>query len=309
MRGVFPFRAPCLTQLHTIGTKSAHTRGIWLRTVGSIPIRRNPMRRPVLRSLAGGAAGIAVGVIGGMGLTSVSAAGPTVAASPPFVDATHVPPVLTVRGEPVRLRFGLVCTPRDDGLPCDGSGTVFLRAGQVGPFRPFALQRGDESKDGRYCLDVPHDIAESQDGFSYYAVLHDDATGTSVAVPSGGADAPQVSLPLHDAVAVSLGAHAFGTVREPDARAAQAGWGAGEGDVGLEGSPGLGYTGPSSFDVEPDGTVDLLDSVNERVVRWLHGRPEQVPIATSEADLADFAAEPNGNFDVLEMHDTLRRYR
>src|SRR4051794_4692415 len=242
MRGVFPFPAPCLTQLHTTGTKRAHTRGIWLRTVGSIPIRRNPMRRPVLRSLAGGAAGIAVGVIGGMGLTSVSAAGPAVAAGPLLVDATHVPPVLTVRGERVRLRFGLVCTPRDDGLPCNGSGTVFLRAGQVGPFRPFALQRGDESKDGRYYLDVPHDIAESEAGFSYYAVLRDEDAGTSVSVPSGGADAPQVSLPLRDPLGVSLGAHAFGAMREPDARAADAAWGSGRGDVGLEGSPDLGYT-------------------------------------------------------------------
>src|SRR3954470_24591703 len=98
MRGVFPFPAPCLTQLHTTGTKRAHTRGIWLRTVGSIPIRRNPMRRPVLRSRPGGPAGIPVAVIEGMGLASVAGAGPTVAATPPFVDATHVPPVLTVRG-------------------------------------------------------------------------------------------------------------------------------------------------------------------------------------------------------------------
>jgi len=268
------------------------------------------MRRPVLRSLVGGAAGIAVGVLGGMGLTSVSAAGPTSEeASPPLVDATHVPPVLTLRGEPVRLRFGLVCTPRDDGLPCEGSGTVFLRRGQDGPFRPFALQLGEESKDGRYYLDVPAYIAESQAGFSYYAVLKDDETGASVSVPSGGADAPQASVPLRDPVAVPLGAHAFGAVREPDARAADAAWGSGGGDVGLEGSPDLGYTGPSSFDVEPDGTVDLLDSVNERVVRWLHGRHEQVMLGAGSAELADFAAEPHGNFDVLDLHDTLRRYR
>jgi hypothetical protein len=49
--------------------------------------------------------------------------------------------------------------------------------------------------------------------------------------------------------------------------------------------------------------------VNERVVRWLRGRHEQVALADGETELADFAAEPNGNFDVLDMHDTLRRYR
>jgi hypothetical protein len=140
-------------------------------------------------------------------------------------------------------------------------------------------------------------------------VLRDDATGTTVSVPSGGSEAPQVSVPLHDPVAVSLGPHPFGVVREPDARAIEAAWGSGAGDVGLAGSPDLGYAGPSSFDVEPDGTVDLLDSVNERVVRWTHGRHKQVALGTSGAELADFATEPNGNFDVLDMHDTLRRYR
>src|SRR5689334_3309665 len=154
------------------------------------------MRRPRFRSLAGGAAGIAAGVIGGVVLTSVSTAGPTPGlAPPPVIDATHVPPILTLRGERTRLRYGLVCAPREDGLPCDGSGTVFLRAGQTGPFVPYPLQRGDESKEGRYFLDVPANVAGSPDGFSYYAVLRDDATGATASIPSGGPEAPQVSRP------------------------------------------------------------------------------------------------------------------
>jgi hypothetical protein len=150
-------------------------------------------------------------------LTSVSAAGPTpVAEAPALIDVTHVPPVLTVPGEPTRLRFGLVCTPRPEGLPCDGSGTVYLRSGQAGPFRPYPLQRGEESKDGRYYLDVPPALDDSRDGFSYYAVLRDDATGATVSTPSGGEAAPQVSFPLQDAATIVLGRHAFGAVREPD---------------------------------------------------------------------------------------------
>jgi hypothetical protein len=267
------------------------------------------MRRPRFRSLAGGAAGIAAGVIGGVVLTSVSAAGRTPAAdSPALIDANHVPPVLTLPGEPIRLRFGLVCTPRADGSPCDGSGTVYLRTGQSGPFRPFALQRGDESKDGRYSIYVPQTFSASVDGFSYYAVLRDQATGATVSVPSGGEAAPQVSLPLRDAATIALGDHTFGTVREPDAVAAEADWGSGPGEAGLAGSRALGYSGPSSFDVEPDGTVDLLDSINGRVLRWSHGRRVEVPI-TGALELADFAAEPDGSFDVLDEHDTLRSYR
>jgi hypothetical protein len=267
------------------------------------------MRRPRFRSLAGGAAGIAVGVIGGVVLTSASTAGPTPAASaPPIIDATHVPPVLTVRGEPVRLRFGLVCAPRENGLPCDGSGTVYLRAGQAGPFQPYPLRRGEESKDGRYFLDVPATFAGPPDGFSYYAVFRDDATGATVSIPSGGPDAPQVSRPLVDPVAIDLAGHVFGDTRSPDARAAEAHWGSGGGDVGLTGSRELGFTGPSSFDVEPDGTVDVLDSVNGRIQRWSHGRRAAVPLGRP-AELADVAAEPDGSFDVLDANNTLRRHR
>jgi hypothetical protein len=242
-------------------------------------------------------------------LTSVSTAGPTPAeAGPPLIDATHVPPVLTVRGEPIRLRYGLVCAPREDGLPCDGSGTVYVRAGRTGPFHPYPLHRGDESKDGRYFLDVPADVAESPDGFSYYAVLRDDATGATVSIPPGGAEAPQLSRPLLNAVTLDLGRHAFGETRAPSARAAAGHWGSGADEVGLAGSRDLGFTGPSSFDVEADGTVDLLDSVNGRIQRWGHGRHETVPIDRAP-ELADIAAEPDGSFDVLDGHDMLRRYR
>jgi hypothetical protein len=267
------------------------------------------MGRPRFRSLAGGAAGIAAGVIGGVVLTSVSTAGPApAAASPPLIDATHIPPVLTVRGEPIRLRYGLVCAPHEDGLPCDGSGTVYVRVGQTGPFRPYPLHRGDESKDGRYFLDVPTELADAPDGFSYYAVFRDGATGATVSIPPGGAEAPQPSRPLSNAVTLDLGTHVFGETRPPSTHAVEAHWGSGADDVGLAGSRDLGFTGPSSFDVEADGTVDLLDSVNGRIQRWRHGRHETVPIERT-AELADIAAEPDGGFDVLDGHDMLRRYR
>jgi hypothetical protein len=242
-------------------------------------------------------------------LTSVSSAGSTPAgAAPPIIDAAHVPPALTLRGEPIRLRYGLVCTPREDGLACDGSGTVYLRAGRAGPFRAYPLHRGDESKDGRYFLDVPAPLAGSPDGFSYYAVLRDDATGATVTVPSGGADAPQVSRPLAAPVSIDLGTHSFGDPRPPDGLAVSANWGSAAEDVGLAGSRDLGFTGPSSFDVEPNGAVDVLDSVNGRIQRWNHGRHEAISIGRP-AVLADFAAEPDGSFDVLDARGTLHRYR
>ena len=119
------------------------------------------MRRPGIRSLAGGAAGIVAGVIGGIALTSTSAATgpmPTV----PGLDAVHIPPVLTRPGEPVILRYAIVCAPRDDGEPCDGSGSVYVRPGQSGPFRRLTLMRDADSGRGRYFVDLPSEIASSR---------------------------------------------------------------------------------------------------------------------------------------------------
>jgi hypothetical protein len=168
------------------------------------------------------------------------------------------------------------------------------------------LERGEESKDGRYYADVPPELAS--DRFSYYAVLRDASTGAAVTVPSGGAAAPQVSTALRAPATVDLGRHPFGRVRTPDARVVEAAWGSAPGDVGLAGSRELGYSGPSAFDVEADGTIDVLDSVNGRVVRSQNRRVQLVPL-DRQAELADFATEPDGSFDVLESNGTLRRYR
>jgi hypothetical protein len=222
------------------------------------------------------------------------------------IDAAHVPPLLRLPGEPVRLRYAIVCAPRADGLPCDGSGTVHIRAGDAGPFRALPLARGEESKDGRYFADVPPELATGP--FSYYAVLRDASTGTAVTVPSGGAAAPQVSLALRDPLVVDLGRHVFGRIRTPDARVVEAAWGSAPNEVGLAGSREAGYSGPSSFDVEGDGTVDVLDSVNGRVMRSQNRRVQLVPL-DRQSELADFAAEPDGSFDLLESNGALRRYR
>jgi hypothetical protein len=264
------------------------------------------MRRPSIRSLAGGAAGIAAGVIGGIGLTSLSAASPPALGSHIGVESSHLPPVLTLPGEPVRLRYAIVCRPRDDGEPCAGSGEVYVRAGQSGSFQRLALSRGDDSQDGRYFVDLPPSIAGSERGFSYYAELRDDSTGEIVTVPSGGAAAPQRSLPLRQTAQIDLGVHPFGQTRKPDARPVHAPWGSGVGQAGLAGSRELGFVGPSAFDVGTAGQVTLLDQVNRRVERWRRGRAEATAIAVS-GGLADFAAEPDGTLDVLEPPDHLTR--
>jgi hypothetical protein len=257
------------------------------------------MCRPRIRSLVGGAAGIAAGLIGGIALTGVSAANPPSASPPAAIDAAHLPPLLTLPGEPVRLRYAIVCAPREDGQPCQGSGEVNVRAGQSGPFERLPLRRGDGSIEGRYFVDLPLEIAASPEGFSYYAVLRDDATGASTTVPSGGPAAPQRSFPLRKVVEVDLGTHSFGHVRAPEVRVVEARWGRAVGELGLSGSRELGFVGPSAFDVTADGAVTVLDQVNGRVQRWLRGRATVTPVAVS-GGLADLAVEPDGTIDVLE---------
>jgi hypothetical protein len=257
------------------------------------------MRRLTIRSLAGGAAGIAAGVVGGIALTSVSAGSVAPPLAPEVVDAAHVPPVLTLEGEPITLRYAIVCAPRGDGKPCDGSGDVYVRRGQAGPFRRLALERGEDAKEGRYFAELPREISSSRDGFSYYAVLRDQSNGASITLPAGGVAAPQRSYPLRDPVELDLGTHSFGRVRLRDERVVEAGWGSRVGEVGLSGSRGLGFVGPSAFDVAANGEVTVLDQVNARVERWSQGRAAETRVGVS-GGLADLAVEPDGTIDVLE---------
>jgi hypothetical protein len=257
------------------------------------------MGRPTMRSLAGGAAGIAAGIVAGMVLSSVSAGGSATPSGRRPLEGAHLPPLLRLPGEQVTLRYAIVCPPRDDGRPCDGSGEVYVRPGRAGAFQWLPLRRGEDSVDGRYFVEVPPQIASSPEGFSYYAVLRDETGGDSLTVPSGGAAAPQQSVRLARPVEVTLGAHEFGRTRLPDVRVVAARWGSDLAEVGLAGTRELGFTGPSAFDVDVRGSVTLLDQVNGRLERWDGARVTMTAVDVS-GGLADLAVEPDGTVNVLE---------
>jgi hypothetical protein len=266
--------------------------------------------RPRLRLLGWYASGLALGAAAGLGAVAVAgavASGRTQSHEgdpATIIDVGHLPPLLRLPSEQVTLRFNVFCpAPGDDpfsGEPCDAGGEVFVRAGNAGPFRKLPLRRTDDLAHGRYAAEVPDDVTASPAGFSYYAVLRNEATGASVTVPSGGAASPQLSLPLDGAIDVGLGAHAFGSVRQPDARVVRAAWGAGAGEVGLEHGPSFGPIGPSAFDVAPNGDVTVLDQLNRRVQRWRAGRASTVIPVDVTGGIADMAVEADGSIDVLE---------
>ncbi len=120
-------------------------------------------------------------------------------------------------------------------------------------------------------------------------------------LPAGGASAPQQSLPLGRAIAVTLGGHQFGHERDANERVAEAPWGTGKGEVGLEQGKNLTPIGGSSFDVEEDGAVVVLDEANQRLLRWHGGgtTPDAVPLAIN-GTLADMSIGNDGTVYVLE---------
>ncbi len=269
-----------------------------------------PSRRKRLRAALAGAAGLAVGLtLGGSLLlgTARRAAGdanPLPSLDPArLIDATHVPALITVPGETVTLRYDVYCPAPEDAATdaCDGAGTVYVRAGSAGPFRALELQLDRKVDEGRYAVRLPDALAASPSGFSYFAVLRNQATGASMALPPGGASAPQRSYRASAPLDVELGVHRFGASRSPTQRVLSALWGDGPAEAGLEGGPGSTPVGPGAFTVAADGTVTLLDQVHHRALALEPGAtaPSVVPLAVN-GTLADLAVDGAGDLWVLE---------
>jgi hypothetical protein len=262
------------------------------------------------RALLGGFAGLVAGVLVGVAALTVASVavahrlGKADVDPAQLIEATHVPPLLTVPGEPVALSYDVYCAPPDGddgGERCDAGGTVYLRAAESGAFRAVQLHVDEAAEEGRYVAEVPAEITASPSGFTYYAVVRNLASGAETTIPAGGAAAPQRSLPLGKAVTVRLGAHAFGRPQRPAARVASAPWGDGPGEVALESDSRVEPVGASSFDVDSGGAVTILDEGHRRALRWRRGAsaPDAVSLAVN-GTLADLAVDEDGSMYVLE---------
>jgi hypothetical protein len=277
--------------------------------------------RPPRRSWSA-ALGVAVGLAAALVLVVAAAGGARDASSVAAVDATHVPPSLTLADEPVRLAYDLNCAADDNPAGCVGAGIAYIRRGTSGAFAPYPLTFDPNAASGRYSVTVPDDIAHAAEGFTYYAVLKETTSGATVTLPAGGPDAPDASLPFDAPVAVALGSPAFlarslrarvsgvsavalgqgpfSRTRSATERVAAASWGDGPGEVGLEGGPQSEPIGAASFDVTPSGDVVLLDEAHKQLVRWSHGkRVGATPVAIN-GTIADLALDTDGSAYVLE---------
>jgi hypothetical protein len=260
------------------------------------------VRSARLASSLGVLTGAAVG-IAAVALTGVAVAYQALAPPRAVLETTHLPPLLTVPREPVRLTFDVHCIAagvEDPERGCDASGTAYIRQTGSLVFSGISLRPDESSGVRQLTTVVPPVIASSLDGFEYYAELWSAATGGSLTMPSGGAEAPYRALPLTAAIDVNLGSHVFGATRD-GARVASAPWGDGPFDAGLEQGKSVGAIGASAFDVDRSGTVLVLDEAHQRILRWARGAktPAHVPLSV-DGRLADMIVDEDGSIYVLE---------
>ena len=219
----------------------------------------------------------------------------------PYIEATHLPRLLTTAGA-VDLEYDAYCIdPALDEAEssCDVTGSAFVRPGTSGHFRELPLVR--DGGTSRLVARVPTSIASSREGFTYYAEIEAESPSAAVTLPAGGASAPHRSLPLGRTIQIDLGTHRFGESTRADERVVAAAWGDGPNEAGLEQGRNGAPIGASAFDVDASGTVVLLDQAHRRLLRWRHSArsPTQVPVEV-DGTLADMTLAPDGTVYVLE---------
>jgi hypothetical protein len=237
-------------------------------------------RWPLAGFVLGGLVGATLLTVNVVGASSPELAGATVNS---FGDILHTPPLLAQAGEPVELRYDVVCGQAKDepGGTCSPKGSVFVRASGASDFVEQPLER---EPDGLLSAEV----SAGGGGFDYYAEL-DNGRGETATLPEAAADAPQHVWPLASWATVDLGSEHFGDTRSPSSVVSELTWGKGSQALGLDSGQEQSRIGPSAFDVAPDGSIVVLDQVNHRLSTLRPGQATlQLPIdfAGGEGDLA-----------------------
>jgi hypothetical protein len=246
-------------------------------------------------------AGFVVGALVGATILTVNVIGASSPVRPPagagsLGEILHTPALLARAGEPVRLRYDLVCgvSRFEPGGGCSPSGSVFVRPAGQAEFTERPLRRDHEG-----LLSATIGAREAAGGFDYYARI-DNGRGQSAQLPGGAADAPHHVWPLESWTRVDLGGARFGLTRAPASVVASFPWGKGDRAAGLDSGPEQSRIGPSAFDVAADGSVVVLDQVNRRLAIVRAGsKPTHMPIAFDGGE-GDVAVGPGGTIYVLD---------
>ena len=222
-----------------------------------VPSRNGPRgRRRVV--VAGVVAGVLAGIAAGAALLG-GASSP--ASGGPRPEVLHAAPAIVTANSPVSLGAATVCTK-----PEAASCAVSTAVAYVRPAGTNGWSRVDgEPSSGGYRFTVPRDLVPA-DGFSYWLQLV-TRDGARVDYPPAGQTAPlrvltTAQLPTRT-VAEALD---WDRPRSPDGQALRVAYGDGTQQVGrIAGKGDLAPSGPSSFDVGPDGSIQVADWVNGRL--------------------------------------------
>ncbi len=180
----------------------------------------------------------------------------------PPIPVSHIPPLIARSDETVKLEFDFVCAYmfQAPGLLCNLSPVLYFSYGEKSDFTPFPLKKEIQEDAEYWVASLP---AADSDGGSlrYYLEVNDPQVGLGVRYPVEG---------TIDVFTVP----AFIPVELPTQREVESGelvlalpWGSGPEEVGLlipEEYPRR--LGPPAMDVASDGSIALLDQVNERVL-------------------------------------------
>jgi len=255
-------------------------------------------RPSLLGLLVGVATAVSAGVVT---LGAAAVAQPEQAEPRELLEATHLPPLLVVPGEPVKLAFDVHCAQagvEDPEQACVLGGSLFVRGGPAGRFDRLALVEEDVAGLRRVSAAVPDAVANDPKGFEYYAEIEVIGSGDRVRVPAV-AGATYHAYALRNPVEVALAS------RQPafrrGSRMVSISWGDGSQEVGLESGLNADPIGASSFDVDASRAVILLDEAHQRVLRFARGEraPDVIPLSI-DGRIADLAVAEDGSMNVLE---------
>jgi hypothetical protein len=180
----------------------------------------------------------------------------------PPIQVSHKLPQIARADENVKLEFEFMCAYLFDtpGITCRPDATLFVAYGVEGDFTSVALTEEYRESFRILVADLPASN-EKGEPLQYYLKVNDQQVGIDVRYPVEGTidlfTAPEfimVDLPPKKPV-------------EQGELALAVPWGSGPDEVGLQKREGYpSREGPSAMDVTQDGTIALLDHVNERVL-------------------------------------------
>ncbi|HEX6291582.1 MAG TPA: hypothetical protein VFZ66_20530 [Herpetosiphonaceae bacterium] len=211
----------------------------------------------------------------------------------PAIDVSHNPPVIARADENVRLAFTFAC---GFALPnqqrCLPSATLFTAYGDS-QFTPVALAEENHDSLRVLAATVPAADASGQP-LRYYLDVTEATTSVQGRHPAVGAIEPLVAA---DLTPVRLGASTAATAESY----LHLGWGTAPSQVGVERHVEQATMAPDSFDVAPNGTIALLDHINQRVVVTNPARGSFHTFGAPLKGVGDVAIDADGTITVLDL--------